>query len=139
MSLSYGRRSVDQFVLVSDSPLGPSPDFFFILSLVTIALLFSCRAPSLTRGQVCNLQCNRCLVRLLKTNNHTLPSHLRLCSLFVASYDSQGLRWRYSNPPPHEVYQTKTGFHLNNKYKFSSYLTGNTLRLCYKNQPVEAV
>jgi hypothetical protein len=22
-----------------------------------------------------------------------------LCSLFVASYDSQGLRWRYSNPP----------------------------------------
>jgi hypothetical protein len=26
---------------------------------------------------------------------------MRLCSLFVASYDSQGLRWRYSNPPPH--------------------------------------
>jgi hypothetical protein len=25
------------------------------------------------------------------------------CSLFVASYDSQGLRWRYSNPPPHGV------------------------------------
>jgi hypothetical protein len=24
-----------------------------------------------------------------------------LGSLFVASYDSQGLRWRYSNPPPH--------------------------------------
>jgi hypothetical protein len=24
-----------------------------------------------------------------------------LCSLFVASYDSQGLRWRYSNPPTH--------------------------------------
>jgi hypothetical protein len=28
--------------------------------------------------------------RSLRTNNHTLPSHLRLCSLFVASYDSQG-------------------------------------------------
>jgi hypothetical protein len=34
--------------------------------------------------------------RSLRTNNHTLPSHLRLCFLFVASYDSQGLRWRYS-------------------------------------------
>jgi hypothetical protein len=55
------------------------------------------------RGRVCNLQCNRRLVSLLTTNNHTLPSHLRLCSFFVASYDSQGLRWRYSNPPPHRV------------------------------------
>jgi hypothetical protein len=34
-------------------------------------------------------------------NNYTLPSHLRLCSLFVATYDSQGLRWKYSNLPPH--------------------------------------
>jgi hypothetical protein len=31
----------------------------------------SCRAPSLTRGRVCNLQCNRCLVRSLRTSNHT--------------------------------------------------------------------
>jgi hypothetical protein len=37
------------------------------------------------------------------TNNHILPSHPRLCSLSVASYDSQGLRWKYSNPPPHGV------------------------------------
>jgi hypothetical protein len=28
---------------------------------------------------------------------------MRLCSLFVASYDSQGLRWKYSNQPPHGV------------------------------------
>jgi hypothetical protein len=55
-------------------------------------------------GRVCNLQCNRWLVRSLRTNNHTLPSHLWLCSLFVASYNSQGLRWRYSNPPPHGVF-----------------------------------
>jgi hypothetical protein len=34
-------------------------------------------------------------------NNYTLLSHLRLRSLFVASYDAQGLRWKYSNPPPH--------------------------------------
>jgi hypothetical protein len=26
-----------------------------------------------------------------------------LGSLSVASYDSQGLRWKYSNPPPHGV------------------------------------
>jgi hypothetical protein len=39
--------------------------------------------------------------RSLRTNNHTLPSHLRLWPLSVASYGSQGLRWRYSNPPPH--------------------------------------
>jgi hypothetical protein len=39
------------------------------------------------------------MVRSLRANNHTLPSHLRLCSLFIASYGSQGLRWRYSNPP----------------------------------------
>jgi hypothetical protein len=32
-------------------------------------------------------------------NNYTLLSHLRLCSLFVTSYDAQGLRWKYSNPP----------------------------------------
>jgi hypothetical protein len=62
---------------------------------------FSCRAPPLTRGRVYNLQRNCRLVRSLRTNNRTLPSHLRLCALFVASYDSQVLRWRYSNPPPH--------------------------------------
>jgi hypothetical protein len=61
-----------------------------------------------------------------RTHGHILLSHLRLPnledqvpvfisprnrvaqlypralgSLFVVSYDSQGLRWRYSNPPPH--------------------------------------
>jgi hypothetical protein len=47
-----------------------------------------------------HLQCNRWLVRSLRTNNHTLPSHLRLHSLFITSYDSQGLRWRYFKPSP---------------------------------------
>jgi hypothetical protein len=75
----------------------------------------SCRVPSLTRGQVYNLQCNRWLVRSLRTSNHTLPSHLRLCSLFVASYDSQGLRWRYSIPPPHGLANVfcGTGYQVN--------------------------
>jgi hypothetical protein len=97
LSLFYGWRSTRSSWY--RAPLwGPWPDFILILSSVTIALLFF-----LTTGRVCNLQCNRWLVRSLRTNNDTLPSHLRLCSLFVASYGSQGLRWRYSNPPPHGV------------------------------------
>jgi hypothetical protein len=68
-----------------------SSDNYFILSS---------KASSLTRKRVCSLQCTHSLVRSL-TPNHTLSPHLRLCSLFVASYDSQGLRWKYSNPPPH--------------------------------------
>jgi hypothetical protein len=78
-------------------------DQIFSLSFLQWQLFHcsSCRTPSLTRGRVCNLECNRWLIRSLRTNNHTLPSHLRLCFLFVASYDLQGLRWRYSNPPPH--------------------------------------
>jgi hypothetical protein len=103
-SCSCGRQSVDQFVWVSGLPLGPLTRFY-------LALLFSAdnyfillpKASSLTRKRVCSLQCNHSLVRLLTPNNHTLPSHLRLCSLFVVSYDSRGLRWRYSNPPPHGV------------------------------------
>jgi hypothetical protein len=35
-----------------------------------------------------------------------------LCSLSVASYDSRGLRWKYSNPPPH-------GFPHDEKYTFT--------------------
>jgi hypothetical protein len=33
-----------------------------------------------------------------RTHNHILLPHLRqLSSLFVTSYDSQGLRWKYPN------------------------------------------
>jgi hypothetical protein len=103
-SLSYGRRSVDHFILVSGSSLGVHDQILSLSFLKWQFISFSSyTAPSLMRGRVCNLQCNRWLVRSLRTNNHTLPSHLRLCSLFVASYDSQGLRWRYCNPPPHGV------------------------------------
>jgi hypothetical protein len=52
---------------------GPWPDFILVLSLVTIACFSSCRAPLLTKGRVCNLQCNLWLVRSLSTNNHKLP------------------------------------------------------------------
>jgi hypothetical protein len=69
--------------------------FFFRLKILLFPM-----ASSLTRKWVCSLQCLHSLVRSLTTSNHILPSHPRLCSLSVVSYDSQG-RWRYSNPPPH--------------------------------------
>jgi hypothetical protein len=107
-SCSCCRQTVDQFVLVSGLLLGPLTRFYLVLlfSFDTYFILFP-TAFSLTRKRVCSLQCLHSLVRPLTTNNHTLQSHLRLCSLSVASYDSQGLRWRYSNPPPHGSLKTK--------------------------------
>jgi hypothetical protein len=52
-----------------------------------------CGAPSLTRGLVCNLLVQFTVMlrsKSQRTRDHVSPSHLRLCSLFVASYDSQG-------------------------------------------------
>jgi hypothetical protein len=40
LSLSYSLQSVDQFVLVLGSPLGPMTRFYPFLSLVTIVLMF---------------------------------------------------------------------------------------------------
>jgi hypothetical protein len=103
-SSSCGRQSVYQFIWVSGLPLGPLTRFYLaLLSSSDNYFILLSRASTLTRKRVCSLQCNHSLVRLLTPNNHTLLSHLRLCSLFVASCDSQGLRWRYSNPPPHGV------------------------------------
>jgi hypothetical protein len=90
LELEFLRPTVSRPVSLGiGPPFGPMTRFYLDLLL------------SLARKRVCSLQCNHSLVRLLTPNNHTLPSHLRLCSLFVASYDSQGLRWKYSNPPPH--------------------------------------
>jgi hypothetical protein len=49
-----------------------------------------------------------------------------LGSLFVASYDSQGLRWKYSNPPPHgllhgsisQKIETLSFKHVQKNYKY---------------------
>jgi hypothetical protein len=79
--------------------LGIGPPFGTFDQILSCSSLFvwqlrysSFKAPSLTRKRVCSLQCNHSLVRSLTPNNHTLPSHLKLCSIFVDSYDSQGLR-----------------------------------------------
>jgi hypothetical protein len=110
LKLIYDRQSVAQSVRVPGTQLGPVTNFFSLLEIF-FRQLRVCYfvALSLTRGRICNLLYN-CFWPLpeqvtlgsksCRTHGHILLSHLRQCSLFVASYDSQGLRWRYSNPPP---------------------------------------
>jgi hypothetical protein len=81
---------------------GPWPDFTFSFLLKKNCFALRFGKPSLTRGRsiICSAICQWSESR--RTRNHTLLSHLRLSgSLSVASYDSQGLRWKYSYPPPH--------------------------------------
>jgi hypothetical protein len=81
---------------------GPRPDLLFPFFCRKIALLFVLgRLLWREDGSViCSAICH--WSETLRTHNHTLLSHLRLlASLSVASYDSQGLRWKYSYPPPH--------------------------------------
>jgi hypothetical protein len=84
----YDRQSVGQFVFVSGALLGPGDQFLFLLE-ISFRQLRVCYfvAPSLTRGQVCNL-----LVQLLlglaravtlgsksrRTHGHILLPHLKL-------------------------------------------------------------
>jgi hypothetical protein len=81
----------------------PWPDFTFsILFFQKIALLFVLGRPLWREDEsvICSAICQWPESR--RTHNHTLLSHLRLMgSLSVASYNTQGLRWKYSNPPPH--------------------------------------
>jgi hypothetical protein len=68
----------------------------------TIALLFVLGRPLWREdwSVICSAICQWSESR--RTHNQTLLSYLRLLgSLSVASYDSQGLRWKSSNPPPH--------------------------------------
>jgi hypothetical protein len=101
--LLYDWRSVNQYVLQSGTPLGPMTKcYLFLLFCQKIALLFVLGLPLWGEygSGICSVICQ--WSELGRTHNHTLLSHLRLLrSLSVASYDSQGLRWKYSYPPPH--------------------------------------
>jgi hypothetical protein len=102
LSLSYGRQSVDQFIMVSGSTLGPMTRFYpYPFFSDNIFVVLPVGRPLWREDGYVTVQ--SLTGQVTEANNHTLPSHLRLCSPFVASYDSQGLRWRYSNPPPHGV------------------------------------
>jgi hypothetical protein len=87
LKLIYDRQSVGQSVLVSGAHLGPMT-FFFLLG-ISFRQLRLCYfvAPSLTRGQVCNLLVQLFLglaravtigSKYLKTLGHILLFHLRL-------------------------------------------------------------
>jgi hypothetical protein len=77
-------------LLVADSQpvhLGIRPPFGTLDKMLSCSsfssdnyLILRSKASSLTRKRVCSSQCNHCAIRSLKPN-HTLPSHLRLCSL----------------------------------------------------------
>jgi hypothetical protein len=76
--------------------------FLFSFFFWTIPLLFVLGRPLWREdgSVICSAICQWSESR--RTHNHTLLSHLRLLgSLSVISYDSQGLQWKYSNPPPH--------------------------------------
>jgi hypothetical protein len=71
--------------------------FLFPLFWRTVALLFDLGRPLWQEdgSVVCSSICQWWESR--RTHNQILLSHLRLLSsLFVASYNSQGLRWKYS-------------------------------------------
>jgi hypothetical protein len=119
----FSTDGLSALVLVSAPFWVPWAELTF--SLVWQILVSSCRAPSLTRGQVCNLYFNHSMVSR-RTNNHILLSHLRFLQPgrpgsriyipqeqdgpvkppgtgfpFCRSLRLGGLWWRYSNPPPH--------------------------------------
>jgi hypothetical protein len=112
----------------------PWPIIFSAWNFLRQLRLWYFVAPSLTRGQVCNLLYNcfwalpeqsllgpspaelmtlfYCLIWDSPNLDGQVPVFISprnrvaqlypwaLGSLFVASYNSQGLQWRYSNPPP---------------------------------------
>jgi hypothetical protein len=84
-------------------PFGAHDQIFrFPFFCLTVALLFfsGSRLWRKNGSVVCSAICQWSESR--RTHNHKLLSHLRLLgSLSVASSDSQGLRWKYYNPPPH--------------------------------------
>jgi hypothetical protein len=97
------RRSFGLSVLMSGTPLGHMTRFFFFISFAgQFSLLFDLGRPLWreNRSIICSAICQ--WSESWRTRNHALLSPLRLLgSLSVASYDSQGLRWKYSYPLPH--------------------------------------
>jgi hypothetical protein len=99
--LSYDQWSVGQFVLISGHHLGSVTNCSFSSTEIIYRHLwfYQYGVPSLMRGRVCNLLVQVLLVLAstvtlrstsYRTWDHSLLSHLKLSSLFVASYGLQG-------------------------------------------------
>jgi hypothetical protein len=101
LSWCYDLRSGDLFVFVLGNPFGSHDQIFlFPLFRQKIALLFVLGRPLWREDRSAMCSAIHQWSESWRTHNRTLLFHLRLLSsLFVASYDSQGLRWKYSNPP----------------------------------------
>jgi hypothetical protein len=93
------RLMVSWPVLLWGHHLGPATNFSFtyVDNIFRHLQFSSCGAPSLMRGQVCNLFVLLLLglasavtlgSKSFRTYDHIFLSHLRLSSLFVVSYDS---------------------------------------------------
>jgi hypothetical protein len=130
LKLIYDRQSVGQSVLVSGSHLGPVTNFSFSLKFLiyscgfvilwedrSVIYLYNCfwalsEQSLLGRSPAELTAIFYCLIWDSTNLEGQVPIFLSpryrvaqlypqaLGSLFVASYDSQGLRCRYSNPPP---------------------------------------
>jgi hypothetical protein len=106
LNLSYCRRPADQFVLVSSYLFGPMTRFYPYPFFSDSCFVVLPVGHPLWREDL-----SVTYSAIVDWSGHWGPItiHYRLiwdCSPFVASYGSQGLRWRYSNPPPHGVDQT---------------------------------
>jgi hypothetical protein len=94
--------------LVSGPLWGQWPDFNFLCFTITCFLLHVERPLWREDGSIiCSAMTH--WLESLGTHNHTLLSHLRLPQPggpgphFRHLLRLSGLRWRYSNPPPHAV------------------------------------
>jgi hypothetical protein len=145
--------------LVSGAYLGPVTNFSFSLKFPSDSCVFYFVAASLTKGQsviYCTIASGLCqsshswvevpqnsrpyITVSFETPQSRGPGSRisprnRVAQLYPRALGSPfcpllrlaGQRWRYSNPPPYGV--EAVYFLLHNIYKFSSYLTRNTIHL----------
>jgi hypothetical protein len=102
--------SVGLSAMFSSTSLGLMTRFFSFFCR-KIALLFVLGRPLWREdgSVICSAICQWSESR--RARNHTLLSHLRLLGSFsFASCDSQWLRWKYSNPPPHGEFEARTSW-----------------------------
>jgi hypothetical protein len=97
---------------------------------------------SLTRGRVCRLQLLLALAKafILGVESRGTRDHILLSQIWDFSFrrllQLPGLRWRYSTPPPHGIKDWSSS----ELYLITQFvLQVNTLRLHYKDEPVNAV
>jgi hypothetical protein len=131
------------------APIWDPRPIFLLLSLIILRQLRVCWcwAPSLTRGRICSFQLLLGLASavFVGPESRGTEGHILLSQFFRLSQpEGPGPSICFSKEQGIPVISQAFGrveveFHLNNIYKYSSYLRGNTLRLRYRDNPVNAV